>query len=137
VVVKLHLRHPLHAKLYLCYQKERNRLEAFVGSSNLTLSGLEKQGELNVDVLEQDAAIKLAKWFDDRWNDRWCIDITQELIEIIDNSWAADRLLPPYYIYLKMAYHLSQEARAGLNEYSLPAIFQKELLDFQQAAVKI
>jgi SNF2 family DNA or RNA helicase len=137
VVVKLHLRHPLHAKLYLCYQKERNRLEAFVGSSNLTLSGLEKQGELNVDVLEQDAAIKLAKWFDDRWNDRWCIDITQELIEIIDNSWAADRLLPPYYIYLKMAYHLSQEARAGLNEYSLPAIFQKELLGFQQAAVKI
>lgn len=137
VVVKLHLRHALHAKLYLCYQKERSRVEGFVGSSNLTLSGLAKQGELNVDVLEQDAAIKLAEWFDDRWNDRWCIDITQELIEIIDNSWASDRLLSPYHIYLKMAYHLSQEARAGLNEYSLPAIFQKELLDFQQAAVKI
>lgn len=117
--------------------KERSRVEGFVGSSNLTLSGLAKQGELNVDVLEQDAAIKLAEWFDDRWNDRWCIDITQELIEIIDNSWASDRLLSPYHIYLKMAYHLSQEARAGLNEYSLPAIFQKELLDFQQAAVKI
>ena len=86
VVVKLHLRHALHAKLYLCYQKERSLLEGFVGSSNLTLSGLAKQGELNVDVLEQDAAQKLAEWFDDRWNDRWCIDITQELIEIIDNS---------------------------------------------------
>lgn len=137
VVVKLHLRHSLHAKLYLCHQRERNRVEGFVGSSNLTLSGLAKQGELNVDVLEQDAAIKLAEWFDDRWNDRWCIDITQELIRIIDNSWAANRLFSPYHIYLKMAYHLSQEARAGLNEYSLPAIFQKELLDFQQAAVKI
>ena len=137
VVVKLHLRHTLHAKLYLCFLKERNRVEGFVGSSNLTLSGLSKQGELNVDVLEQDAAIKLAKWFDDRWNDRWCIDITQELIEIIDNSWATDKLLSPYRIYLKMAYHLSQEARAGLSEYRLPAIFQKELFEFQQAAVKI
>ena len=137
VVVKLHLRHPLHAKLYLCFLKERNRVEGFVGSSNLTLSGLAKQGELNVDVLEQDAAIKLAKWFNDRWNDRWCIDITQELIEIIDNSWAADKLLSPFHIYLKIAYHLSQEARAGLNEYRLPRVFQKELFEFQQAAVKI
>ena len=137
VVVKLHLRHPLHAKLYLCFMKERNRVEGFVGSSNLTLSGLAKQGELNVDVLEQDAAIKLSNWFDDRWNDRWCIDISQELIEIIDNSWATDKLLSPFHIYLKMAYHLSQEARAGLNEYRLPRVFQKELFEFQQAAVKI
>ena len=137
VVVKLHLRHYLHAKLYLCYLKERNRVEGFVGSSNLTLSGLVNQGELNVDVLEQDAANKLVDWFDDRWNDRWCIDITQELIEIIDNSWASDVLRLPYHIYLKMAYHLSQEARAGLNEYRLPKIFQKELFEFQQAAVKI
>ncbi len=137
VVVKLHLRHYLHAKLYLCYLKERNRVEGFVGSSNLTLSGLVNQGELNVDVLEQDAANKLSDWFDDRWNDRWCIDITNELIEIIDNSWASDVLRLPYHIYLKMAYHLSQEARAGLNEYRLPKIFQKELFEFQQAAVKI
>lgn len=72
VVLKLNLRYPLHAKLYLylCYPKERNRLEGFVGRSNLTLSGLEKQGELNVDVLGQDGAAKLAKWFNNRWNDR-------------------------------------------------------------------
>lgn len=72
VVVKLHLRHPLHAKLYLCHLKERQRVEGFVGSSNLTLAGLAKQGELNVDVLEQDAAAKLVKWFDDRWNAALC-----------------------------------------------------------------
>jgi superfamily II DNA or RNA helicase len=137
VVVKLHLRHPLHAKLYLCHLKERQRVEGFVGSSNLTLAGLAKQGELNVDVLEQDAAAKLVKWFDDRWNDRWCIDITQELIEIIDTSWATDKLRQPFHIYLKIAYHLSQEARAGLNEYRLPKVFRDELFEFQQAAVKI
>lgn len=138
VVVKLHLRYPLHAKLYLAYSNDRRiPTVGFLGSSNLTLAGLSKQGELNIDVLEQDSSAKLAKWFNDRWNDRWCIDITEELIAIIDNSWAAERLLSPYYIYLKMAYHLSQEARAGLNEFKIPLIFRKELLEFQQAAVLI
>jgi superfamily II DNA or RNA helicase len=138
VVVKLHLRYTLHAKLYLAYSADKRvPVVGFLGSSNLTLAGLAKQGELNIDVMDQDAANKLAKWFDDRWKDRWCIDITQELIDIIDNSWAADRLIPPYYIYLKMAYHLSREARAGINEFKLPKIFQKELLEFQQKAVLV
>ena len=138
VTVKLHLRYPLHAKLYLAHSQDvRVEIVGFLGSSNLTLAGLAKQGELNMDVMEQDAAKKLSKWFDDRWSDRWCIDITEELIAIIDASWAADRLFSPYHIYLKMAYHLSKEARAGLSEYKLPKVFQKELLEFQQKAVLV
>jgi len=138
VVVKLHLRHQLHAKLYLAYSDDKRvPVVGFLGSSNLTLSGLSKQGELNIDVLEQDAANKLSKWFDDRWNDSKCIDITEELIKIIDESWAADRLVLPYHIYLKIAYHLSREARAGISEFKLPKVFQRELLDFQQKAVLI
>jgi len=137
VVVKLHLRYPLHAKLYLAYLKDRGKVEGFVGSSNLTLAGLSRQGELNINVEEQDAAKKLVIWFEDRWKDRWCMDITEELIQIIDESWAADRLLLPYHIYLKMAYHLSQEARAGLSEFQIPKIFQNELFEFQQEAVKM
>jgi hypothetical protein len=35
----------------------------------------------------------------------------------------------PYYVYLKMAYHLSQEARDGLSNYQTPANFG--LLPFQ------
>src|ERR1039458_6860757 len=50
--------------------------------SDRTFPGLSKQGELNVDVLDQDACNKLQKWFEDRWSDQWCIDITNELIEI-------------------------------------------------------
>ena len=138
VVVKLHLRYTLHAKLYLAYSDDKRvPVMGFLGSSNLTLAGLAKQGELNIDVLDQDAASKLSKWFEDRWQDRWCLDITQELIEIIDESWAADRLVSPYHIYLKIAYHLSREARAGINEFKLPKIFQKDLLDFQQKAVLV
>ena len=138
VVVKLHLRYTLHAKLYLAYSEDKRvPVVGFLGSSNLTLAGLARQGELNIDVLDQDAANKLAKWFQDRWQDRWCIDITQELRDIIDSSWAADRLVEPFHIYLKMAYHLSREARAGINEFKLPKVFQEELLEFQQKAVLV
>ncbi|MDR2761025.1 MAG: phospholipase D-like domain-containing protein, partial [Planctomycetaceae bacterium] len=136
--VKLHLRYPLHAKLYLAYSADsRIPVVGFLGSSNLTLAGLAKQGELNIDVLEQDAARKLATWFDERWNDSKSIDITEDLIEIIDNSWAGDRLIPPYHIYVKIAYHLSYEARMGIADFTIPAIFKKKLLDFQQTAVSV
>lgn len=138
VNVKLHLSYPLHAKLYLLYDiHETIPVIGFLGSSNLTLAGLSKQGELNIDVLEYDSATKLVKWFEDRWKDRWCIDITDELIEIIDSSWASEKLTPPYHIYLKIAYHLSREARAGLSEFRLSNVFKTELLEFQQKAVLV
>ncbi|GIW56955.1 MAG: hypothetical protein KatS3mg082_3359 [Nitrospiraceae bacterium] len=68
----------------------------------------------------------------------WCIDISQELVEIIDESWARETLIPPYHIYLKMAYHLSQEARARLDRvpHSPPSSADK-LFEFQSAAVRI
>lgn len=138
VIVKLFLRHPLHAKLYLAHRTDPNNPSiAFVGSSNLTLAGLSKHGELNVDVLDHDACNKLQKWFDDQWSDVWCIDISKELAEIIDSSWAREEPIPPYHIYLKMAYHLSQEARIGLSQFTVPKDFGTQLLAFQAAAVRI
>lgn len=138
LVVKLSLRDRLHAKLYLIHRHDPlNPMAGFVGSSNLTFAGLSGQGELNVDVLDSDATEKLARWFDTRWSDRWCLDISAELADIIDESWAREEILPPYYIFLKMAYHLSQEARAGLSEFAIPRDFQRQLFDFQKAAVQI
>lgn len=138
VVVKLFLRHPLHAKLYLLFREDPfNPIIGYIGSSNLTLAGLSAQGELNVDVLDSDACQKLSKWFDERWNDRWCVDISAELAQVIEESWAREQAILPYHIYVKMAYHLSQEARAGLNEFRIPRDFGNRLFDFQTAAVKI
>lgn len=138
VRVKLFLRHPLHAKLYLLFRPDPvNPSIGFVGSSNLTFAGLAHQGELNVDVMDHDACEKLAKWFEDRWNDKWCLDISDELVQIIKESWAREELIPPYHIYIKMAYHLSQEARAGLAEFKIPRDFGNKLFEFQKAAVKI
>ncbi len=138
VIVKLHLKHQLHAKLYLAHRNDFNSPTiGFVGSSNLTFAGISKQGELNVDVVEGDAAEKLSKWYQDRWEDRWSIDITEELAEIIENSWAADELYKPYHLYLKIAYHLSREARAGISEFNLPKVFENILLPYQQSAVQV
>ena len=138
VVVKLFLKGTLHAKLYLLFRTDPiNPIIGYLGSSNLTQSGLSLQGELNIDVLDHDACKKLAKWFETRWDDRWCIDITKELIKVIEESWACEELIPPHHIYVKIAYHLSQEARAGLTEFRIPQDFGDMLLDFQKAAVKI
>lgn len=138
VEVRVHLAHRLHAKLYLCHREDEIAPRAgYVGSSNLTVSGLRHKGELNVDVLDVDATEKLARWFEDRWNDRLTLPAMPELAEAIRESWAAEQQLDPYLVYLKMAYHLSKEARDGLVEYGLPASMQDKLLDFQGAAVKI
>ncbi len=138
VKVKLFLRHPLHAKLYLLFRPDPiSPIVGYLGSSNLTFSGLSSQGELNIDVVDHDACVKLAQWFEERWNDRWCIDISNELVEIINESWAREELIPPYHIYIKMAYHLSREARAGLSEFRIPRELDEKLFDFQKAAVKI
>lgn len=138
VKVKLFLRYPLHAKLYLIHKADYNTPTlAFLGSSNLTLAGLKQQGELNSEISDYDACQKLNAWFDERWDDRWCLDITEDLIEVIDESWARENMLTPYELYLKIAYHLAQEARAGLNEFKLPREFEDKLLDYQAAAVSI
>jgi superfamily II DNA or RNA helicase len=139
VVVKLFLRHPLHAKLYMLFRPQDpvSPSVAYLGSSNLTFAGLCVQGELNVDVLDHDACQKLACWFEDRWNDRWCVDISDDLVRIVGESWAREEPIPPYHIYVKMAYHLCQDAREGLLQFRIPKDFGNRLFEFQVAAVKI
>ncbi len=139
LIVKLFLKHKLHAKLYLLYNSKsyNTPIVGYMGSSNLTLAGLSGQGELNIDVVEEDACRKLERWFNERWDDRWCLDISEELATIIDESWAREQLIPPYYIYLKMVYHLAEEARIGLTDFSIPKEFKNRLFDYQSAAVKI
>lgn len=141
VFLKAFLRYPLHAKLYLVRRNDPVApLIGFVGSSNLTLAGLSQQGELNVDVVEQDAAQKLQAWFDDRWRDEVAFDLTDELAELIETSWARTDLVRPYLVYLRIAHSLCEEAREGEREFRVPRIFMEKgtpLLDFQEKAVSL
>ncbi|HIL58885.1 MAG TPA: NgoFVII family restriction endonuclease [Rhodothermales bacterium] len=138
VRVKLFLRHTLHAKLYLCFPNTFNQPAiGFLGSSNLTFSGLSHQGELNVDVKDDDACRKLAEWFEARWDDRWCVDVSDDLVTAIEESWARTEAIPPYHIYLKIARHLADDAVKGLTEFNLPKDLKGVLFDYQEAAVKL
>lgn len=138
VEVRLFLAHRLHAKLYLCHKDSvDNPRTGYVGSSNLTRAGLSDQGELNVDVTDHDSTAKLAAWFDEMWEHPLTLPANLQLVEILDESWASKRALDPYLVYLKMAWHLSKEARDGLIEYGLPSSLSNKLLDFQTAAVNI
>jgi superfamily II DNA or RNA helicase len=138
--VKLFLRYPLHAKLYLLHQPQifAAPVHAYLGSSNLTLAGLQSQGELNTEVTDVDAAQKLADWFSERWTDHRCLDVSDELARLIDDSWAGESLRSPYEVYVKMAYHLAQEAIAGMDgAFRLPREFEHVLFEYQVAAVQI
>jgi superfamily II DNA or RNA helicase len=137
VQIKLFTRRPLHGKTYICHREDvTNPITAFVGSSNLTMSGLQHNYELNVDVVDWDGTKVLAKWFEDRWSDRYTIEITSDLIELIQESWAGDVQPTPYDVYLKVCWHLSRDVRDGLAEYGVPTALQSELLDYQSSAVK-
>lgn len=134
IAIKLYLRRPLHAKLYLAYINHNIVKQlGFLGSSNLTSSGLANQGELNTDVTDRDNTQLLADWFDERWNDSKSVDITSELRAVLEESWAVEP--SPYEIYLKIAYHLSREART--EEFRIPKIFSDKLFKFQREAVML
>ncbi|MBW1640053.1 NgoFVII family restriction endonuclease [Microbacterium resistens] len=137
VAIKLFTRRPLHGKTYICHRDDKIApIVAYVGSSNLTIAGLANNYELNVDVVDSDGAAKLDSWFEDRWNDRFSIDVTADLIDIIDESWASEIPLTPYEVYLKVCWHLSRDVREGLIEYTLPPSMRDQLLEYQESAVK-
>lgn len=135
--VKFFGSYPLHAKLYLAHTNgESSPMVGYVGSSNLTLAGLRQQGELNIDVVDSDATNDLANWFEERWKDKWCLDISEELAAIIEESWAGGPI-DPYDIYIKTAYELSREAIEGSREFKVPKLFREEMLGFQMQAVTL
>ncbi len=137
--IKLFLRYPLHAKLYLAYRNDRvTPIHAFMGSSNLTLAGLRNQGELNTEVVDYQASQALGDWFQARWDDDRCLDVTQDLINVIETSWARETLIPPYHIYLKMIRNIAQEALESTEEpFQLPRKFKNLLFNYQVSAVQI
>jgi hypothetical protein len=137
VQMKVFTEKPLHGKAYLFHApaKKHGARWSYVGSSNFTGAGLNRNLELNIDVQDSDANQKVATWFEDRWNDPFSLTISAEIIGIIAESWA-DHIQPtPFEVYLKVCHSLSQDARDGLG-YVLPSSMRTLLLDYQESAVR-
>jgi superfamily II DNA or RNA helicase len=135
--VKFVAREPLHAKLYVAHLAGGLKgYRAVVGSSNFTSAGLVKQGELSLEETDHELTAELSAWFDERWEDRFSVDVTYELISILENSWVREEQPNPYHVYLRLAYELSRDARDGLH-LDIPAEVKKVLLPHQVSAVQV
>ena len=99
------------------------------------MPGLHRNLELNIDVQDSDATEKLATWFEQRWDDRFSLRITEEIIDLISESWADEQQPTPFEVYLKVCHSLAggRPRRHGLRA---AQVNEELLLDYQETAVR-
>lgn len=135
--VKVYTKGRLHAKAYIFDYGEGSYENgiAVVGSSNLSLSGLSHNSELNVVVHGNENHERLGDWFDRLWDEAQ--DFEAHLMDELKQSWAAS-LATPYDIYMKTLYTLvSDRLEDGEDKEILwDDKITRSLADFQKVAVK-
>ncbi|MDB4600762.1 phospholipase D-like domain-containing protein, partial [Akkermansiaceae bacterium] len=135
--VKVYTKGRMHAKAYIFDYGEDNYENgiAVVGSSNLSLSGLSHNTELNVVVHGNENHQRLGKWFDDLWDEAQ--DFEAHLMDELQQSWAAS-LATPYDIYMKTLYSLVADRLEEGDDKELlwDDEITRSLADFQKVAVK-
>ncbi len=145
IKVRIYTKGRLHSKAYIfdygkIYDEKGNlttRHEkgiAIVGSSNLTLSGITHNTELNVLVQGNDNHAELVRWFEELWKE--ARDFDETLMQEIKQSWAMAPV-KPYDIYMKTLYTLVKDRLE--DEEGTEILWDddiiKSLADFQKVAV--
>jgi len=136
--VKVYTKGRLHAKAYIFDYRDDGRYEkgiAIVGSSNLTLSGITHNTELNVVIQGNDNHAELVRWFSDLWDE--ARDFDESLMNEMKQSWAIASVRP-YDIYMKTLYMLVKDRLEGGEEQEIlwDDEITKRLADFQKVAVR-
>ncbi len=144
--VRVYTRGRLHAKAYIfdygiVYDGKGKPVEreekgiAVVGSSNLTLSGVTHNTELNIVVGGNENHKALVTWFDALWDE--AEDFDQRLMQEMKQSWAA-AVVRPYDIYMKTLYTLVKDRLEGGDGKEI--LYGEEIItklaDFQKVAVE-
>ena len=143
--VRVYIKGVLHAKAYIfdygevfdANGRSLDRSEAgiaIVGSSNLSLSGIEHNTELNVVIHGNDNHTELKHWFEELWDEGK--DFSADLMREMQQSWAI-YLASPYDIYMKTLYYLVRDRLEDTRSQYL-IINNKisdQLADFQKVAV--
>ncbi|MCC5627689.1 phospholipase D-like domain-containing protein [Nostoc sphaeroides CHAB 2801] len=143
--VRVYTKGTLHAKAYIfdygtIYDGKGRALErtekgiAIVGSSNLTLSGISHNTELNVIIHGNDNHTELTNWFEELWNE--AEDFNEALMREMKQSWAGSPVRP-YDIYMKTLYSLVKDRLEDTTpkDLILEDEITKQLADFQKVAV--
>jgi superfamily II DNA/RNA helicase len=144
--VKVYTKGRLHAKAYIfdygkVFDKSGKPVErheegiAIIGSSNLTLSGVTHNTELNVLVQGNDNHAELGKWFDALWDESQ--DFDEELMQEMKQSWAVSPARP-YDVYMKTLHTLVRDRLEGEDDKDIlwDDEITKRLADFQKVAVR-
>ncbi len=144
--VRVYTKGRMHAKAYIfdygnifdAAGKPMARHEkgiAIVGSSNLTLSGVTHNTELNVVVQGNDNHAELVRWFEALWNESQ--DFDEALMREMRQSWAMAPVRP-YDIYMKTLYTLVKDRLEGEDDKEV--LWDDEIIhqlaDFQKVAVR-
>ena len=137
--VRVYTKGRLHAKAYIFDYVQDGRFEqgiAVVGSSNLTLSGLTENTELNVVVHGNENHEELTKWFDALWDE--AKDFEAALMTEIKESWALAPAMP-YDIYMKTLYALLKDRLEEGEEadFLWTNEVTEKLANFQRNAVRV
>ncbi len=108
---------------------------AIIGSSNLTLSGITHNTELNVVVQGNDNHAELVRWFDELWDESQ--DFDDALMTELGQSWAMAPITP-YDVYMKTLYTLVKDRLQGDDpgEVLWDDEITRKLADFQKVAVR-
>lgn len=133
VDVRVFTRGTLHSKAYLFDYPETNYLEgiAIVGSSNLSISGLSNNSELNIKVTNPNDYKEVKAWFDRLWDESE--DFNELFMNVVQESWFQKKVTP-YEIYIKTLYSLVKD-RIEIKEHSALTAFDQSLLyPFQRDA---
>ena len=138
LLVRVYTKGRLHAKAYIFDYRQDGRYEkgaAIIGSSNLTLSGLRHNTELNVVVQGAANHTELCRWFDELWDE--AEDFDESLMEAMKASWGF-ALVKPYDIYMKTLYELVKDRLEGGDDREIlwEDDITRQLADFQKVAVR-
>lgn len=136
--VRVYTKGRLHAKAYIFDYRDDGRYEkgiAVVGSSNLTLSGITHNTELNVVVHGNQNHAELSRWFEELWKDSQ--DFEAQLMEELRQSWALAEVTP-YDIYLKTLFALVKDKLEETEEAEIlwDDDITAKLANFQEVAVR-
>ncbi len=136
IEVRVYTKGRLHAKAYIFDFKPGLPYDGagIVGSSNLSLSGLAHNTELNASLDGNANHRELKRWFDELWDE--AEDFSVALMEEIKRSWVAHKATP-YEIYLKTLYTLARDRLGEARDIQL--LWEAEmppLAEFQRVAVE-
>ena len=122
-VIDARIRTGDHAKLYIIDQDR-----VLVGSSNLTVSGLQSNYEAVLGNEDDQRVSQWLQWFNDYWNAPDTYDLTQALLEAL-LRWL--ELAFPYDIYLKTILALVREdqTEAPRGSYKMPVKYQQVIVE--------